>query len=115
MIAGQRVARPWLGIAGVALSPLMAEQFKLNVDQGILVREAVPGGPPTRRASRAARSTIRPAAMSSARSTDARSCAWPTWSPRSIRARWARAWRHDRAGRREQTVQVTLGEYPEGR
>jgi S1-C subfamily serine protease len=48
MMAGQRVARPWLGIAGVALSPLIADQFKLSVDQGILVREAVPGGPADR-------------------------------------------------------------------
>jgi S1-C subfamily serine protease len=48
MMAGQRVARPWLRIAGVALSPLIADQFKLSVDQGILVREAVPGGPADR-------------------------------------------------------------------
>lgn len=48
MMAGERVARPWLGIAGVALSPLLAEQFQLNADQGILVREAVPDGPADR-------------------------------------------------------------------
>jgi len=45
MISGQKVARPWLGISGVALSPLLAEQFGLTAEQGILVREAIPDGP----------------------------------------------------------------------
>ncbi|HYU18201.1 MAG TPA: trypsin-like peptidase domain-containing protein [Chloroflexota bacterium] len=45
LIAGERVQHPWLGIAGVNLSPLVAEQLKVPIDEGILVREAAPGGP----------------------------------------------------------------------
>ncbi|MCC7368921.1 MAG: trypsin-like peptidase domain-containing protein [Chloroflexi bacterium] len=48
LISGQKVARPWLGIAGVALTPVLAEQLAVKIDQGILVREATPGGPAER-------------------------------------------------------------------
>ena len=48
LMAGERVRHPWLGIAGVNLSPLVAEQLKLDIDEGILVREAAPAGPADR-------------------------------------------------------------------
>jgi S1-C subfamily serine protease len=45
LLAGERYRHPWLGIAGVNLSPLVAEQAKIPLDEGILVREATAGGP----------------------------------------------------------------------
>jgi S1-C subfamily serine protease len=45
LIAGRPVQRPWVGISGVNLTPIVAEQLGLTVGEGILVREAVAGGP----------------------------------------------------------------------
>ncbi|MDP8922402.1 MAG: trypsin-like peptidase domain-containing protein, partial [Chloroflexota bacterium] len=45
LIVGQAVARPWVGIAGVNLTPIIAEQLGLSVSEGILVREAIADGP----------------------------------------------------------------------
>ena len=116
MMAGQRVARPWLGIAGVALSPLIAEQFKLGVDQGILVREAVPGGPADRAGIKGG-TVDDPASGDVIRSIDGR----PVLRVADLVAGIDPRTVGDnvtvtivRAGG-EQAVQVTLGEYPEGR
>ena len=43
--AGQKVQRPWLGISGVALTPDLAAQFSLSVQQGVYVVQVVSGGP----------------------------------------------------------------------
>jgi S1-C subfamily serine protease len=116
MVAGQRVARPWLGIAGVALSPLLAEQFKLTIDQGVLVREVVAGGP-------ADRAGIKGGTTDSAASGDVIKA---IGGQPVMRVADLVAIIDPRAvgetvpvtivrGGAEQTVEVTLGEYPEGR
>jgi S1-C subfamily serine protease len=116
MIAGQRVARPWLGVAGVALSPLVAEQFKLSVDQGILVREAVPGGPADQAGIKGG-TVDDPASGDVIRAIDGQPVMRvadlvafidPRAVGDSITVTIVR-------GGSEQTLQVTLGEYPEGR
>jgi len=45
LITSGRVARPWLGISGLSLSPYLAESLGLNVKEGVLVVQVVPGGP----------------------------------------------------------------------
>jgi S1-C subfamily serine protease len=116
MMAGERVARPWLGIAGVALSPLLAEQLKLTADQGILVREAVPDGPADRAGIRGA-SVDDPASGDVIRAIDGRPVLRvadlvATIDPRRVGDTVTVTM--IRAGT-EQSVQVTLGEYPEVR
>ncbi len=116
MMAGERVARPWLGIAGVALSPLLAEQLKLTADQGILVREAVPGGPADRAGIRGG-SGDDPASGDVIRAIDGRPVLRvadlvATIDPRRVGDTVTVTM--VRAGT-EQSVQVTLGEYPEAR
>ncbi len=116
MIAGQRVARPWLGVAGVAVSPLVAEQFKLGVDQGILVREAVPGGPADQAGIKGG-TVDSPASGDIIRAVDGQPVLRvadlvATIDPRMVGEQVAITIVR---GGSEQTVQVTLGEYPEGR
>ena len=116
MMAGQRIARPWLGIAGVALSPLIAEQFKLGVDQGILVREAVPGGPADRAGIKGG-TVDDPASGDVIRSIDGR----PVLRIADLVAGIDPRTVGDNVsitivrGGAEQVIQVTLGEYPEVR
>jgi S1-C subfamily serine protease len=38
-------ADPWVGIQGLSIDPLIAEQLSLTVDRGALVQGVVPGGP----------------------------------------------------------------------
>jgi len=116
MKAGQRVARPWLGIAGVALSPLIAEQFKLGVDQGILVREAVPGGPADQAGIKGG-TVDDPASGDVIRSIDGRPVLRVADLVASIDPRTVgeRVTVTIVRGGAEQAIQVTLGEYPEGR
>ena len=45
LITSGRVARPWLGISGLSLSPYLAESLGFNVKKGVLVVQALPGGP----------------------------------------------------------------------
>jgi S1-C subfamily serine protease len=116
LIAGQRVARPWLGIAGVALSPLIADQFQLTVDQGILVREAAPGGPAEQAGIRGG-TVDDPASGDVIRAIDGRPVMRvadlvATIDPRTVGESVALTIVR---GGAEQTVQVTLGAYPDGR
>jgi S1-C subfamily serine protease len=116
MMAGRHVARPWLGVAGVALSPLLTEQFKLGVDEGILVREAVPGGPADRAGIKGG-TTDDPASGDIIRAVDGQTVIRVADLVANIDARSVGAnvtVTVVRAGV-EQAIQVTLGEYPEGR
>jgi S1-C subfamily serine protease len=45
LITSGRVARPWLGISGLSLSPSLAEGLGLGASQGVLVVQVFPGGP----------------------------------------------------------------------
>ena len=45
LIATGRYADPWLGITGVSITPPLAEELDLTVDQGVLVQAVVQGGP----------------------------------------------------------------------
>ncbi|MCP4683171.1 MAG: trypsin-like serine protease [Desulfobacterales bacterium] len=45
LITSGRVARPWLGISGIPVTPGLAEGIHLNVQQGILVVEVISGSP----------------------------------------------------------------------
>jgi serine protease Do len=45
LITSGRVARPWLGISGLSLSPSLAEGLGLGVSHGVLVVQVVRGGP----------------------------------------------------------------------
>ena len=45
LITAGRVARPWLGISGLSLTPSLAEGLGLGVEQGVLVVQVVRGGP----------------------------------------------------------------------
>jgi 2-alkenal reductase len=116
MLAGQRVARPWLGIAGLALSPLIAEQFRLGVDQGILVREAVPGGPADRAGIRGG-TVDDPASGDVILAVDDRRVSRVADLVASIDPRTVGETVTITVvrGGAEQAVQVTLGEYPEAR
>lgn len=115
MISGAPVARPWLGIAGVALSPLLAEQFKLTVEQGILVREAAPGGPAEMAGIRGG-TTDDPASGDVIRAVNGNPVLRVADLVASIDPRTVGesvSVTIVRAGT-EQTLQVTLGQYPQG-
>jgi S1-C subfamily serine protease len=43
--AGKQVERPWIGIAGRALSATLSDSLKLSVDQGVYVVSVVAGSP----------------------------------------------------------------------
>ena len=45
LIATGRYADPWLGITGMSVTAVLAEALKLPVERGVLVQEAVQGGP----------------------------------------------------------------------
>jgi len=45
LASGQTVQHAWLGLSGVALTPELARQAGLSVQQGILVAQVLPGGP----------------------------------------------------------------------
>lgn len=45
LIVHGEVRRPWLGITGIDLTPVIASHFNLSTDQGILVARIIPGGP----------------------------------------------------------------------
>jgi S1-C subfamily serine protease len=45
LIASGRYADPWLGITGLSVTPEMAEALGLDVNRGVLVRDAVGNGP----------------------------------------------------------------------
>ena len=45
LITSGRVARPWLGISGLSLSPSLAEGLNIEVSKGVLVIQVVRGGP----------------------------------------------------------------------
>ena len=45
LIASGRVARPWLGISGISITPGIAEGLGLEVRKGILVVEVIPRSP----------------------------------------------------------------------
>ena len=116
LISGQKVARPWLGIAGVALSPLLAEQLALTTDQGILVREAIPGGPADVAGIRGG-SAENPASGDVILAIDGKPVTRVADLVAGIDTRTvgeAVSVTLVRDGA-QQTVQVILGEYPEGR
>jgi S1-C subfamily serine protease len=115
LVAGQRVRHPWLGIAGVNLSPLVAEQLKLAIQEGVLVREATDGGP-------AAQAGVRggtpddPGAGDVIRSVDGRPVNRVAElvayiDTKQVGDSIALAIRREGA---ERMLAVTLGEYPEG-
>lgn len=45
MLAGGTVSHPWLGIAGVEITPQLVEELDLPVTDGVLVVQVVSGGP----------------------------------------------------------------------
>jgi S1-C subfamily serine protease len=45
LITSGKVARPWLGITGITLSPGLSEGLKLGVEEGVLVVQIIPGSP----------------------------------------------------------------------
>ena len=45
LISTGKVTHPWLGISGATLTPEVAQQYKLPVDSGALVRTIYPNGP----------------------------------------------------------------------
>ncbi len=45
LITSGRVARPWLGISGISLTPGLSEGLGLGVRHGVLVVEVIPGSP----------------------------------------------------------------------
>jgi putative serine protease PepD len=45
LIATGHYADPWLGIEGLSIAPLIAEELGLPVERGVLVQEVVQGGP----------------------------------------------------------------------
>jgi len=45
LVATGRYADPWLGIQGTSITPLLAEELDLPVEQGVLVQTVVEGGP----------------------------------------------------------------------
>jgi len=45
LIATGRYADPWLGIQGTSITPLLAEELGLPVEEGVLVQTVVQGGP----------------------------------------------------------------------
>jgi S1-C subfamily serine protease len=45
LITSGRVARPWLGISGISITPVLSEGLGLGVREGVLVVEVVRGSP----------------------------------------------------------------------
>lgn len=45
LVAGQQVARPWLGISGTALTAATAKSLGISVDSGVYIVTVVPNGP----------------------------------------------------------------------
>jgi S1-C subfamily serine protease len=45
LVAGQTIAYPWLGISGEAVTPDLAKQLGLAVNEGVYVDNAIAGGP----------------------------------------------------------------------
>lgn len=45
IIKNGRVIRPWLGILGGDVNPVVVQQFKLSVDKGVLISDIPAGGP----------------------------------------------------------------------
>ncbi len=45
LITSGKVARPWLGITGITLSPGLSKGLKLDVKEGVLVVQIIPGSP----------------------------------------------------------------------
>lgn len=45
LITTGRVARPWLGITGVSINKKLSKELGLDIENGVLVIETVPGGP----------------------------------------------------------------------
>jgi len=45
LIATGHYADPWLGIQGMSITSLLAEELDLPVEQGVLVQKVVQGGP----------------------------------------------------------------------
>ncbi|MFH1243744.1 MAG: PDZ domain-containing protein [Pseudomonadota bacterium] len=45
LISSGRVARPWLGISGISITPGLSEGVGLGVQEGVLVVEVVKGSP----------------------------------------------------------------------
>jgi len=48
LIAKGRAIHPWLGIAGIAINPEMAEELGLSVKEGVLIVQVIPRGPAER-------------------------------------------------------------------
>jgi S1-C subfamily serine protease len=115
LLAGEPVRHPWLGIAGVNLSPLVAEQLDIPLQEGVLVREAPAEGP-------AARAGVRggtpddPSGGDVIRSVDGRSITRVAElvayiSTKQVGETVGLVISRDGADR---TLRVTLGEYPDG-
>jgi S1-C subfamily serine protease len=45
LVAGQTIAYPWLGVSGEAVTPDLAKQLGLAVNDGVYVDAVIPGGP----------------------------------------------------------------------
>jgi len=45
LITSGRVARPWLGITGIALDRELSDGLRLDVEEGVLIVEILPGSP----------------------------------------------------------------------
>jgi putative serine protease PepD len=45
LITSGRVARPWLGISGISITPMISEGLGLGVEEGVLVVRVVEGSP----------------------------------------------------------------------
>jgi len=45
LITTGRVARPWLGITGISVTPVLARELYLDVDNGVMVVEVISGSP----------------------------------------------------------------------
>ena len=45
LLAGQGVAHPWLGIAGITIDPALAQQYHLPITSGAYVTTVAPGSP----------------------------------------------------------------------
>ncbi|MGE3272834.1 MAG: S1C family serine protease [Chloroflexota bacterium] len=115
LISGQKVRRPWLGISGVALSPLLAEQLGLTTEQGILVREAIPDAPADQAGIRGG-STDNPASGDVILAIDGHPVTRvadlvASIDPHAVGETVTMTIVRDG---QEQQIPVTLGEYPEG-
>ncbi len=45
LITAGRVARPWLGITGVSITEELSKELGLDIEDGVLIVETLPGGP----------------------------------------------------------------------